>query len=99
MNIGVIGIGDIGAVIVKKSRDAGYPVKMANSKGPDSLRELAAKTGAIPVSVEKVVQDVDILFLVFPQKAFPVLPKGPLAAISRNLPAAVRQSPDRYPAS
>src|SRR5713226_8993996 len=76
MNIGVIGIGDIGAVIVKKLRDAGYPVKMANSKGPDSLRELAAKTGAIPVSVEEVVQDVDILFLVLPQKAFPELPKG-----------------------
>ena len=64
MNIGVIGTGDIGAVIVKKLRDAGYPVTMANSKGPDSLRELAAKTGAIPVSVEEVVQDVDILFLV-----------------------------------
>ena len=76
MNIGVIGTGDIGAVIVKKSKDAGYPVKMANSKGPDSLGELAAKTGAIPVSVEEVVQDVDILFLVLPQKAFPVLPKG-----------------------
>src|SRR5258705_9013283 len=76
MNIGVIGTGDIGAVIVKKVRDAGYPVKMANSKGPDSLRELAAKTGAIPVSVEEVVQDVDILFLVLPQKAFPVLPQG-----------------------
>jgi 8-hydroxy-5-deazaflavin:NADPH oxidoreductase len=79
MNIGVIGTGDIGAVIVKKLRDAGYPVKMANSKGPDSLRELAAKTGAIPVSVQEVVQDVDILFLVLPQKAFPVLPKGLLA--------------------
>ena len=76
MNIGVIGTGDIGAVIVKKLRDAGYPVKMANSKGPDSLRELAAKTGATPVSVEEVVQDVDIVFLVLPQKAFPVLPKG-----------------------
>ena len=76
MNIGLIGPGEIGAVIVKKLRDAGYPVKMANSKGPDSLRELAAKTGAIPVSVKEVVQDVDILFLVLPQKAFPVLPKG-----------------------
>src|ERR1700747_1785735 len=76
MNIGVIGTGDIGGVIVKKLRDAGYPVKMANSKGPDSLRELAAKTGAIPVSVEKVAQDVDILFIALPQKALPVLPKG-----------------------
>src|SRR5712672_4438783 len=76
MNIGVIGIGDIGAVIVKKLRNAGYPVKVANSKGPESLKDLAAKTGAIPVSVEEVVQGVDILFLVLPQKAFPVLPNG-----------------------
>jgi len=76
MNIGVIGTGDIGAVIVKKLRAAGYPVKMANSRGPESLRGLAAKTGAMPVSDEEVVQNVDILFLVLPQKAFPVLPKG-----------------------
>jgi len=76
MKIGVIGTGDIGAVIVRKFRDAGYPVKMANARGPESLKDLAAKTGAIPVSVEEVVQGVDILFLVLPQKAFPVLPKG-----------------------
>ena len=76
MKIGVIGTGDIGAVIVRKFRGAGYPVKMANAGGPESLKDLAAKTGAIPVSVEEVVQDVDILFLVLPQKAFPVLPKG-----------------------
>ena len=76
MNIGVIGTGEIGAVIVRKLRDAGYPVKMANSKGPDSLRKLAAETGATPVSVEEVVQDVDVLFIVVPEKAIPELPKG-----------------------
>lgn len=76
MNIGVIGTGDIGALIVTKLRDAGYSVKMTNSRGPASLGELAAKTGAIPVSVDDVVQDVDILFFALPQKAFPVLPKG-----------------------
>ena len=76
MNIGLIGPGEIGAVIVRKLRRAGYPVKMANSKGPDSLRKLAAETGAIPVSVEEVVQDVDVLFIAVPQKAIPKLPKG-----------------------
>jgi predicted dinucleotide-binding enzyme len=76
MNIGVIGTGDIGAVIVKQLGDAGHSVKMANSRGPHSLRELAAKTGAIPVSLEDVVQDVEILFIVLPQKAIPGLPKG-----------------------
>src|SRR6266478_4174893 len=76
MNIGLIGPGEIGAVIVRKLRDAGYPVKMANSKGPDSLRKLAAETGAKPVSVEEVVQDVDVLFIVVPERAIPELPKG-----------------------
>jgi predicted dinucleotide-binding enzyme len=42
MNIGVIGPGDIGAVIVRKLRDAGYRVKMATSRGPESLKRLAA---------------------------------------------------------
>lgn len=76
MNFGVIGPGDIGEVIIRKLRDAGYSVKMANSRGPKSLRDIAAKTGAIPASVEQVVQDVDMLFLVVPQKAIPELPKG-----------------------
>src|SRR6267143_108263 len=76
MNFGVIGPGNIGEVIVRTLRDAGYPVKMANSRGPESLKDLGAKTGAIPVSLEQVVQDIDVLFLVVPQKAIPELPKG-----------------------
>jgi len=84
MNIGVIGPGDIGEVIVRKLRDADYPVKMANSRGPESLRGLAAKTGAMPVSVEQVVQNVDILFIVVPQKAIPKLPKGLLNKAKRR---------------
>src|SRR5246127_3978820 len=76
MNIGVIGPGNIGEVIIRKLRDAGYPVKMANSRGPESLKDLAAKTGAIPASLEQVVQDVDMLFIVVPQNAIPELPKG-----------------------
>jgi len=76
MNIGMIGTGDIGEVIIRKLRDAGYPVKMANARGPESLKDLAANTGAIPVSVEQVVQDVDTLFIVVPEKAIPELPKG-----------------------
>src|SRR6266478_4066992 len=76
MNFGVIGPGNIGEVIVRTLRDAGYPVKMANARGPESLRDLAAKTGATPVALEQVVQDVDMLFIVVPQKAIPGLPEG-----------------------
>src|SRR5258708_7229232 len=76
MNIGVIGTGNSGEVIIRKLRDVGYPVKMAHARGPESLKDLAAQTGAIPVSVEQVVHDVDMLFIVVPQKSIPELPKG-----------------------
>ena len=85
MNIGVIGSGDIGAVNIRKIREADYPVKMANSKGPDSLRKLAAETGAKSVSVEEVVQDVDVLFIAIPQKAIPELPKGLLNKAKKEI--------------
>src|SRR6266478_8155047 len=74
MNIGVIGTGDIGEVIIRKLGGAGYPVKMPNARGPESLKDLAAKTRAIPVTVEQVVQDVDMLLIVVPQKSIPELP-------------------------
>src|SRR2546428_13806213 len=48
---------------------------MANARGPESLKDLAAKTGALPVSIEQVVQDVDMLFIVVPQKSIPELPE------------------------
>src|SRR5207247_5754398 len=75
MNIGVMEPGNIGELIISKLRDQGYRVKMANARGPESLKDLAAKTGAMPVSVEQVVQDVDMLFIVVPHKAIPELPK------------------------
>jgi 8-hydroxy-5-deazaflavin:NADPH oxidoreductase len=84
MNIGIIGTGQIGEVIIRKLRCAGHPVKMANSRGPESLKNLAADTGAVAVSIEQVVQDVDVLFIVVPQKAIPELPKGLLSKAKKE---------------
>ena len=57
MNFGVIGPGNIGEVIVSKLRDAGYPVKMANSRGPESLKYLGAKTGSEKLRETKIHHD------------------------------------------
>jgi len=43
MNIGVIGTGNIGEVIIRKLRDVGYPVKMAHARGPESLSTVRSK--------------------------------------------------------
>jgi 8-hydroxy-5-deazaflavin:NADPH oxidoreductase len=42
MKIGIIGAGNIGATLTRKLAGSGHEVKLANSKGPDSLRGLAA---------------------------------------------------------
>ena len=42
MRIGVIGAGNIGRVLTSAAVARGHQVMMANSRGPDSLRELAS---------------------------------------------------------
>lgn len=75
MKFGFIGVGLIGEVLVRKIKAAGHQVKIANSRGPATLQTLAAEIGAVAVTVEEAVQDVDVIFLVTPQKSIASLPK------------------------
>jgi predicted dinucleotide-binding enzyme len=40
MNIGIIGAGNIGSVLAKLAVDHGHTVVIANSRGPETLRDL-----------------------------------------------------------
>src|SRR4051794_37638539 len=53
MKIGIIGAGNIGGTLTRRLTKLGHEVFVANSRGPESLRDLAAETGAKAVSVEK----------------------------------------------
>lgn len=46
MKIGVIGTGSMGDVIIRKLSAAGYDLKIANSRGPETLKEFAVEVGA-----------------------------------------------------
>jgi predicted dinucleotide-binding enzyme len=59
-------IGVIGATLARKLADNGHDVKLANSKGPDHLRDLACDLGAAPVGSERAVRDVDVVVLSIP---------------------------------
>jgi 8-hydroxy-5-deazaflavin:NADPH oxidoreductase len=76
MKIGVIGTGNIGKVIIQILRKANHDVKIANEKDPKFLKEFANEIGAEAVTVENVVKDVDVVFLVLQTKNIPELPKG-----------------------
>src|SRR6266496_1660787 len=45
MEIGTIGAGDFAQAFAKRALKAGHKVKLSNSRGPDSLRELANRLG------------------------------------------------------
>ncbi|MBL0407945.1 NAD(P)-binding domain-containing protein [Microvirga aerilata] len=73
MRIGIIGAGHIGATLARKLAASGHEVKLANSKGPDSIRDLAHDLGAVAVSKEQAVRDVDVVILSIPFARYPDL--------------------------
>jgi len=66
MKIGIIGAGNIGATVAQKLAAAGHDVKLANSRGPETIRELARDIGATAVSREQAVENVDVIVLSIP---------------------------------
>lgn len=84
MKIGIIGAGHIGGTLTRRFRALGHDVAVANSRGPDTLRDLAAETGARPVAVEEAARGRDVLIVTIPEKNVPSLPKDLFA----NVPAS-----------
>lgn len=73
MKIAIIGAGNIGAPLAKKLAASGHEIKLANSKGPDSIRDLARDAGATAVSKEEAVVGVDVVIVSIPLAQYPNL--------------------------
>ena len=56
MKIGIIGAGQIGGTLTRRLTALGHQVSVANSRGPETLADLAAETGAKPVSVAERIE-------------------------------------------
>lgn len=74
MRIGIIGSGNIGGTLTRRFAALGHEVKVANTRGPDSLRELAQETGATPTTPEEAIADAELVVLAVPLKVVPELP-------------------------
>ena len=74
MNIGIIGAGHIGGNLTRRFTALGHTVKVANSRGPQTLTELAEETGAMAVPAAEAVRDADVLIVTIPLKNIPNLP-------------------------
>ncbi len=84
MNIGIIGAGHIGGTLTRRFRTLGHTVSVANSRGPDTLKDLASETGARAVTIQEVVRHQDLIVVTIPLKSVLALPRSLFA----NVPAA-----------
>jgi 8-hydroxy-5-deazaflavin:NADPH oxidoreductase len=75
MNIGIIGAGHIGGTLTRRFSALGHKVFVANSRGPETLADLAAETGATPVSITEAAQNSDVVIVTIPEKNIPKLPR------------------------
>jgi predicted dinucleotide-binding enzyme len=80
MRIGIIGAGHIGGTLTRRLSALGHAVSVANSRGPDSLTELAKETGAKAVTVREAATNKDVVIVTIPEKSIPGLPRGLFAA-------------------
>jgi predicted dinucleotide-binding enzyme len=85
MRIGIIGAGNIGGTLTRRFRALGHEVFVANSRGPQTLADLAAETGAVPVTVEKAARSGEVVIVTIPEKRIPELP----SALFRGVPDQV----------
>ncbi|MER8016875.1 NADPH-dependent F420 reductase [Streptomyces griseoluteus] len=95
MKIGIIGAGNIGGNLTRRLTALGHDVAVANSRGPETLRELAEETGATPVRAEDAAEGAQLVVVTVPLKAVPLLPDGLLDGAAEG--AAVIDTGNYYP--
>jgi 8-hydroxy-5-deazaflavin:NADPH oxidoreductase len=76
MRIGIIGAGRIGGTLTRRLTALGHEVRVANSRAPETLAELAAETGATPVWAAEAAADADVVIVSIPQRNVPDLAPG-----------------------
>lgn len=81
MKIGIIGTGNIGGTLARRFRVLGHEVLIANSRGPQSLKDFAAETGAKPVTVKEAARGAELVVVTIPMKAIPDLPRDLFAGV------------------
>ncbi|MEU7048912.1 NADPH-dependent F420 reductase [Streptomyces eurythermus] len=95
MKIGIIGAGNIGGNLTRRLAALGHDVSVANSRGPETLKDLARETGATPVRAEDAAEGAEVVVVTVPLKAVPDLPPGLLDGAAEGV--AVIDTNNYYP--
>jgi len=86
MNIGIIGAGHIGSALAVRLVSLGHSVLIANSRGPETLGDVAQKTGATPATAQEAAQHGELIVVTIPLINIPDLPKDLFAGVPAEVP-------------
>ncbi len=75
MKIGIIGAGQIGGTLTRRFTALGHEVSVANSRGPQTLTDLAKETGAKAVAIKEAARAGDVVVVTIPEGHVRELPK------------------------
>ena len=94
MEIGIILVGNIGGTLARQLAGLGHDVKIANSRGPETLTGMADEIGAKAATVEDAARAKDLVIISIPEKAVPDLPSDVFASSK----AVIVDTGNYYPA-
>jgi len=85
MKIGIIGAGNIGGTLTRRLISLGHKVCVANSRGPETLKDFAKETRAKVVTVKEAVRGVDLVVVAIPEARVTELPKNLFAGVPEKV--------------
>jgi predicted dinucleotide-binding enzyme len=79
--VGLIGSGRIGGTVARLAVTAGHQVLLSNSRGPDTLKDLAAELGPLARATtgQEAAEGGELVVVTIPVRAVQSVPPGPLA--------------------
>ena len=85
MKISVIGAGNIGGNLTRRFTTLKHEVFVANSRGPETLADLAKETGAKAVTAREAAKSGDVVIVTIPEAHIPDLPKDLFAGVPERV--------------
>lgn len=85
MRIGIIGAGQIGGTLTRRLAALGHEVSVANSRGPETLSDLAKESRARAVSSREAAHWGAVVIVTIPEAHIPELPKDLFAEVPESV--------------
>jgi len=85
VKIGIIGAGQIGGTLTRLFRRIGHDVSVANSRGPQTLADLASETGATAVTAREAARAGQVVIVTIQEGRVPELPDDLFEGVPDNV--------------